>query len=238
MSATQPTAATGSGRASPPTIPASTNCSHCWPTARSPRSPADRRGPDGAGSARPHQHGQHGGRRDGALRTAARRPGGPRSRRGARDESLRLRAGELPPADHPEHLAGGTGQDLCGRCAGGRLLPEIADVLPDEVAGVVRAVLGRPATRSSSSPRFARRCCPAAASAAGWRCGRAGCSARPSPRRSTCWPTTTNWSTWCSPARRAGPGHRLLRPAAAHPRRPDAPARPGLIHRLSGYTSR
>ncbi len=35
-----------------------------------------------------------------------------------------------------------------------------------------------------------------ASSATGWRCGRAGCSARPSPRPSTCWPTTTSSSTW------------------------------------------
>ena len=42
---------------------------------------------------------------------------------------------------------------------------EIADVLPDEVADVVRGVLARPGTRSSSSPRCAPRWRRAASSA-------------------------------------------------------------------------
>lgn len=74
---------------------------------------------------------------------------------------------------------------------------EIADGLPDEVADVVRGRWPRPGTRSSSSPRCAPPSRPAASSAAGSRCGRAGCSARRSPRPSTCWPTTTSSSTWC-----------------------------------------
>lgn len=73
---------------------------------------------------------------------------------------------------------------------------EIADGLPDEVADVVRGRWRRPGTRSSSSPRCAPPSRPAAGSAAGWRCGHAACSARRSPRRSTCWPTTTSSSTW------------------------------------------
>ena len=44
------------------------------------------------------------------LRDALDAPG---RRRRARDDQVRLGAGELPPADHAEHLAGGTGQDLC-----------------------------------------------------------------------------------------------------------------------------
>lgn len=73
---------------------------------------------------------------------------------------------------------------------------EIADGLPDEVADVVRGRWPRPGTRSSSSPKCAPPSRPAASSAAGSRCGRADCSARRSPRPSTCWPTTTSSSTW------------------------------------------
>jgi hypothetical protein len=60
---------------------------------------------------------------------------------------------------------------------------EIADVLPDEVADVVRSVLSE-----TGHSQFV----------VGVRCGLAGCSARPSPRPSTCWPTATSSSTsWC-----------------------------------------
>ena len=106
---------------------------------------------------------------------------------------------------------------------------EIADVLPDEVAGVVRAVLSERATRSSWSPRCARPCCPADGSAADWRCGRDGSWVRPSPRRSTCLPNVTNSSSWCSRAPADWASGRLLRPVTAHTRRPDASARAGLI---------
>ena len=54
------------------------------------------------------------------LRDALERRG---SRRGPRDDEVRLGAGELPPADHAEHLAGGAGEDLRRRRAGRRLLP-------------------------------------------------------------------------------------------------------------------
>ena len=39
------------------------------------------------------------------------------------DDEIRAGAGELSPADHPEHLAGGAGEDLRRRRAGRRLLP-------------------------------------------------------------------------------------------------------------------
>ena len=65
-------------------------------------------------------------------------------------------------------------------------------------------------------------------SAAGWRCGHVVCSAKRSPRPSTCWPNTTSWSTWwCrGPAGLAQLGG-VLRPAAAHARRADARTGPG-----------
>ena len=81
---------------------------------------------------------------------------------------------------------------------------EIADGLPDEVAGVVRAVLSETGHSQFVVAEVRAAVTASASSAAGWRCGRVGCSARRSPRPSTCWPSTTSWSTWWCPHR--GPG--------------------------------
>ena len=146
---------------------------------------------------RPDQHGQHGRRRDGPLRVAARRAGPPGHRRRPGDDEIRPGAGELPPADHAEHLAGGAGEDLRRRRAGRRLLP--GDRRRAARRGRRRGArgAGRNGSLTVRRRRGARRGHrQPASSGTGWRCGRAGCSARPSPRPSSCWPTTTSWSTW------------------------------------------
>ena len=73
---------------------------------------------------------------------------------------------------------------------------EIADVLPDEVADVVRAGAGGNRSLAVRRLRGAAAVTAARSNATGWRCGRDGCSARPSLRPNSCWPTTTNSSTW------------------------------------------
>ena len=59
----------------------------------------------------------------------------------AGDVEVRLRAGELPPADHAEHLAGSLVKTYVGDALAADLYLEIADGLPDEVADVVREAL-------------------------------------------------------------------------------------------------
>jgi hypothetical protein len=61
---------------------------------------------------------------------------------------------------------------------------------------LVKTYIGDALAADSSSPRSARRSPRASGNATGWRYGRAGCSARPSPRLSSCWPITTSSSTW------------------------------------------
>ena len=73
---------------------------------------------------------------------------------------------------------------------------EIADVLPDEVAAVVRAVLAETGHSQFVVAEVRAAVTASQRQRTGWRCGRAGCSARPSPRPSTCSPTTTSSSTW------------------------------------------
>lgn len=76
---------------------------------------------------------------------------------------------------------------------------EIADVLPDEVAGVVRAVLSE-----TGHSQFVVSEVREAVAASGRQRSRLALWSRrllgrPSPRRSMCWPTTTSWSSWCCP---------------------------------------
>ena len=70
------------------------------------------------------------------------------------------------------------------------------DALPDEVADVVREVLSETGHSQFVVAEVRAAVTPARNSATGWPCGRGGCWARPSPRRSTCSPNTTNSSTW------------------------------------------
>ena len=76
---------------------------------------------------------------------------------------------------------------------------EIADVLPDEVADVVRAVLSETGHSQFVVAEVRAAVTASGDSATAWRCGRAGCSVRRSRRRSTCWPTTMSWSIWWCP---------------------------------------
>ena len=144
-------------------------------------SPADRRGADGTGPQRLDQHGQHGRRGDGALRVLRDALTRPRRRRGAGDGAVRRGAGELPPADDAEHLAPRPWSRRTSATLAADFYREIADALPQDAADVVRAVLSETGhSQFVVGEVRARRSVPVRSSAAGWRCGRAGCWARPS----------------------------------------------------------
>ena len=143
---------------------------------------------------------------------------------------VRLGAGELPPADHAEHLAGGAGQDLRRRRAGRRLLPR------DRRRAARRG--GRRGARGAvrDRPLAVRR-----------RRGAAAVTASERQRsRLALWSRRLLGEAITQAQyvladhdelvelvlvgpRRARSRDRVLRPVAAHARRPDAPARAGLI---------
>jgi hypothetical protein len=136
-------------------------------------------------------------------------------RRGSRDDEIRPRTGELPPADHSKHLAEALVKTYIGDALAADFYLVIADVLPAEVADCRALGAAETGIRSSSSPRSAKPLPRARGSATGWRCGHAGCSARPSPRPSRDGRHDELVDLWCRD-RRVGSAVRVLRTPAAH----------------------
>ena len=87
-----------------------------------------------------------------------------------------------------------------GDALAAELYLEIAGGLPDECVEVIQAALSETVHSQFVVAEVRAAVTASANSAAGWRCGRADCSAKRSRRPSTCWPTTMSWSTWWCPA--------------------------------------